>query len=109
MFYENLLKLCSSHGVKVTNVVTELGCSQGSMSHWKKGGTPNAATLKKFADYFGVSTDDLINGVDSANSTVTASDTEISEEKREMINLILTLPDDKVKALYQIAVQALAL
>ena len=56
-----------------------------------------------------MSTDDLINGVGIANSTVTASDTEISAEKREMINLILALPDDKVKVLYQIAVQALAL
>ena len=38
------------------------------MSHWKKGGTPNAATLKKFADYFDVSTDDLINGAKIPNT-----------------------------------------
>lgn len=47
MFYENLLKLCSSHGVKVTNVVTELGCSQGEYVALEKGRNTQCGNVKK--------------------------------------------------------------
>lgn len=109
MFYDNLKALCEKRGVKVTNVVSALGCSQGSMSHWKAGGVPNASTLKKFADFFGVSTDVLISGEEVTNNPATALYFAVSDEKREMINLILSLPDDKVKVLRQIAQAALDL
>ena len=109
MFYDNLKALCEKRGVKVTNVVSALGCSQGSMSYWKSGGVPNAATLKKFADFFGVSTDALISGEDVADNPAAALYFAVSDEKREMINLILSLPDEKVKVLHQIAQAALGL
>lgn len=109
MFYDNLKALCKKSGVKVTNVISALGCSQGSMSHWKAGGVPNASTLKKFADFFGVPVDELIYGDEMPNSCVPAFIAGVSDEKREMVNLILSLPDDKVKVLRQIAQAALDL
>ena len=68
MFYDNLKNLCNQRGVKVTNVITSLGISQGSMSHWKSGGVPNAKTLKMFSDYFGVPVDALIYGDGAASN-----------------------------------------
>ena len=31
MFYDNVLKLCEERGVKITNVITALGFSQGNL------------------------------------------------------------------------------
>lgn len=109
MFYDNLKNLCNQRGVKVTNVITSLGISQGSMSHWKSGGVPNAKTLKMFSDYFGVPVDALIYGDGAASNPAPAIIAGVSDSKKEMIELILSLPDDKVKTLHQITKAALDL
>lgn len=109
MFYDNLKSMCSQRGVKVTNVINELGISQGSMSHWKSGGVPNAKTLKMFSDYFGVPVDALIYGDGAASNPAPAIIAGVSDTKRELIELILSLPDDKVKILHQITKAALDL
>lgn len=109
MFYDNLKSMCSQRGVKVTNVINELGISQGSMSHWKSGGVPNAKTLKMFSDYFGVPVDALIYGDGATSNPAPAIIAGVSDSKREMIELILSLPDDKVKILHQITKAALDL
>lgn len=61
MFYENLLKLCEMKGVKLTNVLNDLGIGSGSMSRWKKGVKPQARILTTLSDYFGVSIDYLLD------------------------------------------------
>lgn len=109
MFYDNLKSMCSQRGVKVTNVINELGISQGSMSHWKSGGVPNAKTLKMFSDYFGVPVDALIYGDGATSNPAPAIIAGVSDSKREMIELILSLPDEKVKILHQITKAALDL
>lgn len=109
MFYDNLKSMCSQRGVKVTNVINELGISQGSMSYWKSGGVPNAKTLKMFSDYFGVPVDALIYGDGATSNPSPAIIAGVSDAKREMIELILSLPDEKVKRLHQIAQAALDL
>lgn len=86
MFYENLLAICKERGVKVTNVVTSLGFSQGSMSSWKNGVEPRANTVKKFADFFGVSVDYLI-GHDA--------DTDAPQFSPDMLELIEMIGEDK--------------
>jgi hypothetical protein len=79
------------------------------MSHWKSGGVPNAKTLKMFSDYFGVPVDALIYGDGAASNPAPAIIAGVSDSKREMIELILSLPDDKVKILHQITKAALDL
>ena len=41
-FYSQLENLCKTKGIKPSNLVESLGMSKGTMSNWKKGGTPNA-------------------------------------------------------------------
>ena len=60
MFYDQLLKLCKEKGVKPTPVIKELNISTGTLSQWKNGAIPNGATLKKLADYFNVTVDELL-------------------------------------------------
>lgn len=67
MFYDNLQRLCKERGVKITHVITALGCSQGNLSKWKNGGVPKAETIIKIANFFDVSTDELINDFESDN------------------------------------------
>ena len=66
-FFEQFVALCKSKGVSPNYVAREIGASSGSVTAWKQGTLPRSATLAKLADYFGVSTDQLLgNGKVSA-------------------------------------------
>lgn len=60
MFWENFVKLCTQNNVKPNPVAAKLGFSSASVTKWKKGTKPNDTTLRKIADYFGVSVDYLL-------------------------------------------------
>ena len=78
-------------------------------SRWKNGRIPRADSIRKLADYFGVPVDALIYGDGAASNPTQAIIAGVSDSKREMIELILSLPDDKVKILHQITKAALDL
>ncbi len=59
MFWNNFVKLCNKINKSPNGVCAELGYSTAIASKWKKGSTPRDTTLKKIADYFGVSVSDL--------------------------------------------------
>ncbi len=65
MFWENFVKLCEARGVKPNPVAKELGLSSGSVTYWKQGKIPQSTTLQKLADYFGVTTDTLLNDAEA--------------------------------------------
>lgn len=87
-FYEQLVKLCDKNGVKPTTLVESLGMSKGTMSNWKKGGNPSGDAVVRFAKHFGVSTDYLLLGKETAFK-------EISEEDLEILELFHKLPGHK--------------
>lgn len=61
--YEIFSKLLQFHGVTSYKVSKETGISQSTLIDWKKGKiTPKSDTMKKIADYFGVSVDYLMTG-----------------------------------------------
>lgn len=62
MFFDNYCLLCSNVGKSPTSVVVELGLAKSNVSNWKNGRLPKADVLQKVADYFGVTTDYLLNG-----------------------------------------------
>ncbi|MBE6598738.1 MAG: LexA family transcriptional regulator [Ruminococcaceae bacterium] len=62
MFKENFIKLCNARGVSPTTVCRIIGLSNAAFSKWEDDSVPRRATLMKFADYFGVSVDYLLNG-----------------------------------------------
>lgn len=66
--YEIFSKLLQSYGVTPYKVSKETGISQSTLSDWKKGKiTPKSDTMKKIADYFGVSVDYLMTGKEKDN------------------------------------------
>ena len=60
MFYQNLIRLCTERGTTPTEVCHSIGLAGSAATKWKSGAIPRDTTLKKIADYFGVTVDDLI-------------------------------------------------
>lgn len=61
--YEIFSKLLQTYGVTPYKVSKETGVSQSTLSDWKLGKiTPKSDTMKKIADYFGVTVDYLMTG-----------------------------------------------
>ena len=75
MFWNNFITLCNKHNTKPNPVAKTLNLSSGSVTKWKNGATPNDTTLKKIADYFGVSVDYLIGKTDTPTPEPRPADT----------------------------------
>ena len=68
MFWDRFIKLCAEHNVKPNQVTKEIGLSTATATDWKKGSTPRDVTMKKLADYFGVSIEYLSGKQEFARS-----------------------------------------
>jgi len=63
-FYQKVNNLCKDKGINVTILTQELGFSSSAGTTWKKSkGLPRNTTLKKIADYFGISVAELEEGI----------------------------------------------
>jgi len=60
VFYNNLCAMCLKRGVTLHKLMEEIGVSRSLPGAWKNGSIPTAPTLKKVADYFGVSAEELL-------------------------------------------------
>ena len=69
MFYENVQELCKQHKTNITRMTKDIGLSNAAAASWKKGSVPKLDTVRKIADYFGVSWESLLD----QSATVTAS------------------------------------
>ncbi len=70
MFYKIVERLCMSKGISITKLSEELGLSSSVVTGWKNGAAPRKSTLKKIADYFGVSPDYLLGDSPKSNKGV---------------------------------------
>lgn len=62
MFYDVFLSLCKENGISVSKAAEDIGLNRAAVAKWKKGSVPVGSTLRKFADYFNVTTDYLLTG-----------------------------------------------
>lgn len=62
MFYDNYIRLCNEIKKSPSAVALEIGISKPTVHRWKNGGSPTDATLRKIAEYFGVSASELREG-----------------------------------------------
>lgn len=118
-FYENVLSLCKSRNVRITNLELSLGLSRGSLSKTKDGSSPSASRVQKIANYFGVSTDWLITDHETNSEILVESDLiplaaliqdaiastsqDGTEARYNLIKLIGFLKDDQVTTLFTVA------
>lgn len=61
MFYEQFAELCKEKKISPSIVAETIGLNRSSVTFWKRGSTPKGETLRKLANYFGVSVDYLLN------------------------------------------------
>ena len=74
-FYNRLRELCESNGFPVSYLsqnIPDLNASPATISFWKKGSAPRTETVKKIADYFGVTPEYLL-GAESGHASFSAS------------------------------------
>ena len=104
MFYDIYKDLCDRVGKSPTGAALEMGISKGTVSFWKnKGSVPNADTLQKIADYFGVSTDYLLTGVETKKEPDDRLD---DEDLASLLQEIKDNPD--LRALFSLSKDATA-
>ena len=53
-FYDKFDKLCAENGKKKSPVCIDLGLSKSTWIRWRDGAVPEAKTMKRIAEYFGV-------------------------------------------------------
>ena len=58
-FYDNYIALCTRSGKSPSAVALEIGLTKPTITRWKNGSYPTDATMRRVADYFGVSIADL--------------------------------------------------
>lgn len=73
MFYDKFCELSKAKGKTPNMAAAEIGLSNSIATTWKKrGSTPHGDTLKKIADYFGVSVAYLIDEEQKETPTAAA-------------------------------------
>jgi len=60
VFYDRFTELCRERNVSPSSVMIAIGLNKSNATFWKKGSVPKGDTLRKLADYFGVTVDSLV-------------------------------------------------
>lgn len=104
--YDNIVALCESRGIKGGKMCTDIGISKGLLTDLKMGRRTgvSAVTAQKIAAYFDVSVGYLLGEEEkSAKKEQPIENDGLSDELRELIKHLKTLPDDKIQMLLQVA------
>ena len=64
MFFNRFKELCEERNISVYRACTDIGLNRSAVAKWKSGGSPNGTTAAKLAEYFGVTTDYLLEQSD---------------------------------------------
>ncbi len=91
--YEVFMQLLQKYGVSSYEVAKKTGVTQTAISNWKSGrSTPKVETMKKIADYFGVTVDYLMtgSGIDIQQNIMTDEEKRIYEYAKRLLALGMT-------------------
>ena len=92
-FYENFVSLCNSIHKSPTATIVAIGLERSSVTRWKNGGSPSDATVRRIADYFGVSVAELL--ADKTADSKTAAKTNIGGLEAEFARLFASLTPEQ--------------
>ena len=106
MFYDNFVKACNLHNKAPSAVAIDIGISKATVTGWKNGSMPSDATLRKLADYFGVSPEELTGSTGPAQKKAPAgvSNSDTQSEGQLMAAFFEggeDLSDEEMAALWQ--------
>lgn len=66
MFIDVFTRLCKQKGVALGKACVDVGISRASVAKWRQGAVPSGATIARFAEYFGVTADYLLENEEAA-------------------------------------------
>ena len=102
MFYNNYVNLCNIKGLSPSAAAEAMGFKRSVVSRWSKGTQPRQATLQKIADYFGVTVEYLSGEAEDQNKKPGQIPLAgLSEEKQQLIKVILEMTDERAAALHR--------
>lgn len=91
MFFDVFCQLCKEKGMSANGVAKELSIASGTVSEWKKGRSPQNATLLRIANYFGVSIDYLLG----KSETPSPAALSFTAEENAIISALRAQPEMK--------------
>lgn len=87
--YQIFEKLCELKGITPYRVCKETGLTTATISNWKAGRyTPKQDKLQKIADYFGVSIEYLMTGVQTIHSDINDKIAVNPKTQKDIINIL---------------------
>ena len=96
MFWDKFVSLCVQHNTKPNPVAAALGISSGAVTKWKQGAEPNSTTLRKIANYFGVSVDYLLGHEEKEKPAANDGSGLLEKElDQELIRLLCQLDSEQ--------------
>ena len=108
MFWSVFVGLCAKRGVSPNAVAKELALSSGSVTSWKGGAIPRPTTIKKIADYFGVSPDLFLAETDdpSIKKSPGINAEGLSAARKALLDAVDGLTDEQCEKLLGIVLEA---
>lgn len=98
MFKNIFIDLCNQKGEAPSYVCRQVGITPATFSGWTDKTIPRQATLHRIADYFGVSVEMLLSDEKEKPTDLG----ELSVKKKQIIERIRLMPDDKLVRVEQI-------
>lgn len=104
MFYDKFMYLCNKKRVAPSRAAVEAGISKSLVTKWKTNRTqvPSPDILQKLSTYFSVPVSVLLSE-ETKKEEPTVQDDRLSKERQELIDYIMTLPEEQVRLLLQVA------
>lgn len=103
---KNIVRLLKEKGISANKLLTELSLPNSAITQWKKGfASPSAKALQKIANYFELPISYFYEEHDNTTieKVVTIptpeSTRQLTEEEKQLIDLILSLTDEEVAEL----------
>lgn len=102
MFYQRLEALIKNSRKKQVEFLRDTGINRGTLGQWRtRGSIPNAETIQKIADYFGVSVAYLL-GKEEKEEAATPKDDRSAKEAQAMELFSRLSPEEQEIVLAQL-------
>lgn len=97
-FIERITALTEEKGIKEKQVLADCGLNKNQFGLWRQGRTPNAASQKVLADYFGVSVPYLMGETDERGQKKNPAQMDgAGKAKKNLLSAVAELSEDECK------------
>lgn len=97
-FIERITALTEEKGIKEKQVLADCGLNKNQFGLWRQGRTPNSASQKVLADYFGVSVPYLMGETDERGQKKSPAQMDgAGKAKKNLLSAVAELSEDECK------------